>query len=76
MYGRLTVPTGERDMVAVPVNSIESLGQLHYVYVAVEQRIERRLVRLGNTKMVNGAYEWIEIHSGINAGEVVVMQGE
>ncbi len=76
MYGRLTVPIGERDMVAVPVHSIESLGQLHYVYVAVEQRIERRLVRLGDTKMINGAYEWIEIHSGINAGEVVVLQGE
>ncbi|MCO4320088.1 efflux RND transporter periplasmic adaptor subunit [Aliidiomarina quisquiliarum] len=76
MYGRLTVPTGERDMVVVPVQSIESLGQLDYVFVAVDQRIERRLVRLGDTKVVNGGYEWIEVHSGISAGEVVVMQGE
>src|SRR5690554_3465414 len=76
MYGRLTVPTGSREIVAVPINSIEALGQLNYVYVVVNQRIERRLVRLGDTKKVNGAYQWIEVHSGVEAGETVVMQGE
>lgn len=74
MYGRLTVATGMRDMVAVPTNSIETMGQLKYVSVVVNQRIERRLVRLGNTKVMRGKNEWIEVHSGVDAGEVVVLQ--
>ncbi|RUO40492.1 efflux RND transporter periplasmic adaptor subunit [Aliidiomarina taiwanensis] len=74
MYGRLTVPTGTRNIIAVPASSVVRLGQLSYVYVAKQQRLERRLVRLGDTQLEHAGMLWFEVHSGVEVGDLVVVQ--
>lgn len=74
MYGRLTVATGMRDVVAVPAKSVVRLGQLNYVYVAQEQQLERRLVRLGDTRLQHAGDTWLEVHTGVKESERVVIQ--
>ena len=74
MYGRLTVATDRREITAVPAASVERLGQLAYVYVAQPERLERRLVRLGDGALDHAGTQWLEVHAGVTVGEMVVIQ--
>ncbi|GGO76694.1 hemolysin D [Marinobacterium nitratireducens] len=47
MYARLQVPAGHRRQLLVPAERIARVGQLNLVWVEVDGRAERRLVRLG-----------------------------
>lgn len=69
-FVRLQVPIGENRSLRVPAAAMLLRGQLEIVFVAVNQSAQLRLVkagrRFGNT---------VEILSGLNVGDSVVMDG-
>lgn len=68
MFGRLHVPLGERDLVAVPATAIESVGQLDFVQVVgAGDTLSRRYVRTG----ARGG-DAVEILAGLEPGERIV----
>ena len=69
-FARLAVPIGERQSVRVPVTALVQRGQLEMVFSVTNQRAQLHLVKAG--QRVGGE---IEILSGLNAGEVVVVSG-
>lgn len=68
MYGKVAVPTGERDVLLVPTAAVQRLGQLNYVHVITDSGSERRLVRLGEPQTYQGS-EYLEVVSGVRQGE-------
>lgn len=64
IFGRLLLPSGERQLLRIPATAIESLGQLRYVTLGDGSR---RMVTIGETTP-NG----VEIRSGLTAGESIV----
>jgi multidrug efflux pump subunit AcrA (membrane-fusion protein) len=69
-YGRLFVPLSRESKLFVPVNAIQSIGQLDFVEVVSKTGgIERRFVKLATTSPENE----IEILSGLEAGERVML---
>lgn len=77
MYGRLSVvwDASDRKRLGVPETALETLGQLHYVYVLTSNGVERRLVRLGETGFhSHQQVRWHEVVAGLREGEEVVLQ--
>ncbi len=73
MFGRLTIPVGSREQIFVPMNSIESVGQLDFVQVVdAENRLHRRFVTLGRKTTDNR----IEVLSGLKAGEKIALKAD
>jgi len=70
MFARLEVPVGTQRRLLVPASAVHSSGQLHYVYVARDGASQRRFVRPGSPS----ADEYLEIRSGLDEGEVVLVQ--
>ncbi len=70
MYGTVSVPAGSRVVTHIPKVAITQIGQLNYVYVWRENRLERRLVRLGEALDYQGRAH-IEVAAGLRAGEEV-----
>ena len=69
-FGRVLVPTGESRSIQVPRSALVVRGQLETVFVVEKQHAQLRLVRTGQ----HTASE-VELLSGINAGESVVIEG-
>ena len=68
MFGRAWFPAGRRQAVAVPLSAVQSFGQLQSVYVVEDGVARQRLVTLGSR-----AADRIEVLSGLNAGERIVL---
>ncbi len=70
LFGRLTLPVSERTALCVPTNALVKRGQLDIVFVVAGGKAQMRLVkpgkRLGDT---------IELLSGVESGELVVVEG-
>jgi len=71
MFGRLRIPLGEREVVALPADAVVRVGQLETVTVKVEDHWERRLVQTG-LALDDGR---IEVLSGLGGGEQVGLAG-
>jgi len=69
-FARLTVPLGECESLRVPASAVLSRGQLDLVFSVVNQRAHLRLVTTGRR-----LGEEIEILSGLDAGDSVVVRG-
>ena len=69
MFGRLLIPAGERQRVCMPRAAVDSVGQLDFVNVLRDGRIERRLVKLGAHSEGGN----VEVLSGVSPGDVVVL---
>jgi membrane fusion protein (multidrug efflux system) len=68
MFGRLSVPAGERERLRIPAAAVEVVGQLEFVNaVGADGRNERRLVTTG-ARDESGR---VEVLSGLSAGEAV-----
>lgn len=65
-FGRVQIPTDERDVYLAPDTSIYRAGQLEMVYVVEEGRAVRRMVRTGSH--FDGQ---LEILSGLKSGDVL-----
>ncbi len=69
-FGRLRVPVGTTHSVRVPAAAVVHRGQLEIVFVVVNQHAQFHLVTTG--KHVGDA---VEILSGLDAGDIVVVDG-
>ncbi len=70
MFARITLPGRSYTTLMVPETAIVPFGQLKKVFVVKNNKAGLRLVRTGLRK--NGL---VEILSGLDAGELVVIQG-
>jgi len=72
MFGRLLIPSRERIRLCLAESAVRKVGQLHFVDVVQDDRIlERRQVKLGE----HSEYGRVEVLSGLNADERVVLYG-
>ena len=69
-FGRVAVPVGEKQMIAVPEAAVMTHGQLDYVFVVQEGRALMRIVRTGRR-----AAGTTEILAGLRAGDAVAASG-
>ena len=67
-FARLQVPAGEAAALVVPPEALSRFGQIERVFVVADGRATLRLVRSGR-----GSAAGIELLSGVNAGETVVL---
>jgi membrane fusion protein (multidrug efflux system) len=71
MYGRLRIPAGRRRHLCLATAAIERVGQLEFVdVIRKDETLERRFIRTGRLGMPGR----IEVLSGLEAGEKVVLQ--
>jgi len=70
LFGRVSVPVGEDHLPRVPVASVIARGQMEIVFVATNGIAQLRLVKTG--KRIG---DEIELLSGVEAGERVVVEG-
>ena len=66
MFGRLMLPLDDEQLLLIPVNTIQRVGQLTYVQVASGEQLVRRSVQVGRV-----FDERVEILAGIQVGERV-----
>lgn len=71
LFGRALLPVGERSALVVPKNAVHERGQLTFVFVVTGGRAQMRLIRTGKETS-----DGIEVLSGLQAGEAVVVSGE
>ena len=66
MFGRILIPLDEEQVLVIPRQAVQSVGQLDLVKVAAHDAVSRRAVRLGRT-----IGEDVEVLSGLREGELV-----
>jgi RND family efflux transporter MFP subunit len=66
MFGRILIPLDEEQVLVIPRQAVQSIGQLDLVDVATHGAVSRRAVRLGRT-----IGEDVEVLSGLREGEHV-----
>jgi RND family efflux transporter MFP subunit len=69
-FGRLAVPVGEATFLVVPPPALIRRGQLEILFVSADGKAQMRLVRTGKQTA-----QGVEILAGLEAGEVVVVEG-
>ena len=67
MYARLNVPAGERGILLIPLDKVAQVGQLNVVWVAENESVVRRFVRLGRP---DGGF--VEVVSGLQEGDAIM----
>lgn len=70
-FARVALTTGATETLSVPAKALVRRGQLELLYVVVDSTARLRLVRAG--AVIN---ERIEILSGLDGGEMVVVDGQ
>ena len=68
MFARIAVPAGKSERSIIPVSAIHTIGQLKFVYVLADGKLEQRLVTTGEPH----GQGRVEVLSGISAGEEIV----
>ena len=69
-FGRVAVPVEEIVSIRIPVSALVVRGQMEMVFVVVEQTAQLRLVKTGRRMG-----DEVEIVSGLEAGEPLVIEG-
>jgi RND family efflux transporter MFP subunit len=69
-FGRVEVPLAEIEVLRIPAKALVVRGQMEIVFVVKERKAELRLVKSG--KASGGK---VELVSGLNAGETIVVEG-
>ncbi|WP_114326612.1 efflux RND transporter periplasmic adaptor subunit [Candidatus Colwellia aromaticivorans] len=67
MYARMLIPAGEQIQLTIPAINVAHVGQLDFVWLNVDGKIQRRFVRLGKEK--NGR---VTVISGLMAGDEII----
>jgi RND family efflux transporter MFP subunit len=66
MFGRILIPLDEEQVLVIPRQAVQNVGQLELVNVATRGAVSRRAVRLGRT-----IGQDVEVLSGLSEGEQV-----
>jgi RND family efflux transporter MFP subunit len=69
-FGRVAIPVAEVNALRVPASAVVVRGQMELVFVVAGQQAQMRLVKTG--KRLGSE---IEIVSGVNSGETLVVEG-
>jgi RND family efflux transporter MFP subunit len=69
-FGRAIMPVGETSALRVPATAVVQRGQMETVFVVANGKAQLRLVKTGKT-----VGNEIEVVSGLDAGERVVVEG-
>jgi len=69
-FGRVAVPVGETAALRVPAAAVVQRGQMELIFIAVDGRAQLRLVKTG--KRIG---DEVELVSGVDAGEPVIVEG-
>lgn len=69
-FGRVAVPVGETSALRVPVSAVLQRGEMELVFVVVNGHVQMRIVKTGE-RVGNE----VELVSGVDAGEQVVVDG-
>lgn len=69
-FGRVAVPVAETSVLRVPASAVFRRGQMELVFIRNDKTAQLRIVKTG--KQVGTE---IEIVSGVNAGEEVIVEG-
>ncbi|WP_339720081.1 efflux RND transporter periplasmic adaptor subunit [uncultured Paraglaciecola sp.] len=69
MFARMLIEEGNEDVLAIPLEYVNSYGQLDMVWLVKDDHINRRFVRLGKTQLGQ-----VEIVSGLNSGDTLVLR--
>ncbi|MCX8035926.1 MAG: efflux RND transporter periplasmic adaptor subunit [Candidatus Sumerlaeia bacterium] len=71
-FGRLSIPTGQRRRLCMPLSAVVRVGQLTFCdAVTTGGVLERRPIKLGE----HSEFGRIEVISGLKAGDVVALYG-
>ena len=65
-FGRILIPLNDEQVLVIPRQAVQSVGQLDLVNVATDGAVRRRAVRLGRTIGAD-----VEVLSGLREGECV-----
>lgn len=68
MFGRLTIPLDEEDVLVIPRTAVRMIGQLNVVDVVEGKTLQRRVIQPGRT--LDGK---IEVLSGLREGEQIAL---
>ncbi len=68
MFGRILIPLEEEQLLVIPKQAVQTVGQLELVEVVENDRTTRRAIRTGRT-----FDNQVEVLSGLRAGEKVVI---
>jgi membrane fusion protein (multidrug efflux system) len=69
-FGRVAIPLGESTALRVPAAAVLQRGQMEIVFIAADGRAQLRLVKTG--KRIG---DEVELISGVEAGERIVVEG-
>ena len=69
-FGRVAMPVGETSALRVPASAVVQRGQMEIVFVVSENKAQLRLVKTG--KRIGSE---VELISGVEAGEKIVVEG-
>lgn len=69
-FGRVAIPIAEVNALRVPASAVVVRGQMELVFIVAGQQAQMRLVKTGKRLGPE-----IEIVSGVNSGEVLVVEG-
>lgn len=69
-FGRVAMPVGETFALRVPVAAVMQRGQMELVFIVSDGRAHLRLVKTG--KLIGNE---VELVSGVEAGEKIVVEG-
>jgi RND family efflux transporter MFP subunit len=71
-YGKVLIPTTKEEIMVIPKESINKIGQLDMVLIKYENNAYRRYVKLGSFNDDNN----VEIISGLSVGDTLIIKGE
>ncbi len=69
-FGRAAMPVGETTALRAPASAVVQRGQMELVFVVVNGRAQLRIIKTGNR-----IGDEVELVSGVDAGEQVVVDG-
>jgi RND family efflux transporter MFP subunit len=69
MFGRIFIPLDDEEMLVVPAAAVRRVGQLDWVRVLEDGRLERRIIQVGR-RLDND----LEVLAGLRASEKVVAE--